>query len=82
MEPKQETQKTAVFYAVIAASQSPGHLGYAAGINTIKEARGLVVQTIPERRGRIVKAGEDAVMACFPEAAEALRLPSPFSEVL
>ncbi len=73
MEPKQQTQKIAVFYAIISASQSPGHLGYAEGISTIKEARSLVVQTIPERRGRIVKTSDDSVTACFPDAMEALK---------
>jgi hypothetical protein len=73
MDTKEQTQRTAVFYAIISASQSPGHLGYAEGINTIKEARTLVVQAIPERRGHITKTAEDSVVACFPDAAEALK---------
>ena len=73
MEQKQQTQKTAVFYAIIAASQSPGHLGYAEGIGTIKEARSLVVQSIPDRRGRLTRTAEDSVVACFPDAVEALK---------
>ena len=74
MDPEEQAQKMALFYATIAASQSPGHLGYVAGINTIKEARSLVPQAIRERKGRFVKTGEDLVVACFPDAAEALKV--------
>ena len=70
---KQQAQKLAVFLARIAASQAPGHSGYAAGISTIREARGLVLSAITERRGRILKTGDDLVIACFSEAAEALK---------
>ena len=72
-EPKQEDQRFAVFFAAIAASQAPGHAGYAAGINTIKEAKGLVLQTLAERRGRVVKTGDNLVVACLTDATEALK---------
>jgi tetratricopeptide (TPR) repeat protein len=71
--PQQQQEKAAVFYAVISASQSPGHLGYAEGITTIKEARNLVVQAVPERRGRLAKTAEESVLAYFPSPLEALK---------
>lgn len=73
MDTQEQTEKIAVFYATISASQSPGHLGYAEGISTIKEARSLVMQTIPERRGRVTKTTDDTVAACFRSALEALK---------
>jgi hypothetical protein len=73
MEPNQKPEKMAVFYATISPSQSHGHLGYAEGINTIKEARGLIMQTLAERRGRITKSSEDMIAACLPDGAEALK---------
>ena len=72
-DPKQQAQKVAVFYAGIAASQAPGHSGYAAGISTVREARGLVLKTITERRGRIVKTGDDLVVAFLTDGTEALK---------
>ncbi len=72
-EPKQQSERLAVFFAVIAASQAPGHSGYAIGINTIKEARGIVLQAVKERRGRILKTADDLVVACLTDAAEALK---------
>jgi hypothetical protein len=73
MEAQQQAERLAVLYATISASQSPGHLGYAEGISTIKEARNLVVQTVPERRGRLVKTAEDSVVASFPTALDAVK---------
>lgn len=72
-EPKQQAQRLAVLFARIAASQAPGHSGYAAGISTIKEARGLVLKTVTDRRGRILKTGDDLVVSCFTDATEALK---------
>jgi len=69
-EPKQQAQRLAVLFARIAASQAPGHSGYAAGISTIKEARGLVLKTVTDRRGRILKTGDDMVVSCFSVSAE------------
>ena len=42
-------------------------------MSTMKEARGLVLATITERRGRIVKSGDSLVVACLTDATEALK---------
>jgi len=70
---KQQAQGLTVLFARIAASQAPGHSGYAAGMSTIKEARGLVLKTVTERRGRILKTGDDMVVSCLEDATEALK---------
>ncbi len=70
---KQQTRRLAVFFAAIAASQAPGHLGYVAGMDSMREARSLVVRAVTERHGRVVRTGDNIVIACLDDAAEALK---------
>jgi len=70
---KEQSQRLALLWATIAPSQAPGHSGYVAGIRTMREARSLVLETVGERLGRLVRDSESVVVASLPDATEALK---------
>jgi len=72
-EPKEQPHKLALLWAAIAPSQAPGHSGYVAGIRTMREARSLVLETVGERLGRLVRDSDSIVVASLPDATEALK---------
>ncbi len=72
-EPKQQPQRLALLCAAIAASQAPGHSGYVAGIRTMREARSLVLETVGDWRGRLVKDSDSMVVASLDDASVALK---------
>lgn len=71
-ELKKQTQRFAVLFAVIGASQGPGNSGHSSEKDAGREERGLVLEAITERRGRVVKTEGGLIVACFQNASEAV----------
>jgi tetratricopeptide (TPR) repeat protein len=69
---RQQAQRLAVLFAGIASTETPGQPVHAAGQTSMREERALVLKAIIERGGRIVLTGDDLVVACLPDASEAL----------
>jgi len=69
---RQQAQKLAVLLAAIGSFQAPGQAADAAGQTSMREERALVLKAVIERGGRIVTTGDDLVVACLPDASEAL----------
>ena len=71
-EAKLQIQGQAVLFVAIGASQGSRLSGHGSGPTAVVEERGLLIQTITERRGRVANTGDDAVVATFAGATEAL----------
>ena len=73
VEPEQHSHRLALLYAAIAPSQAPGHSGYVAGIRTMREARSLVLESVGDWHGRLVKDSDSVVVASLADASVALK---------
>ena len=72
-EPEQHSHRLALLYAAIAPSQAPGHSGYVAGIRTMREARSLVLESVGDWHGQLVKDSDSVVVASLADASVALK---------
>jgi tetratricopeptide (TPR) repeat protein len=63
----------AVLVAGVSAASAPRNLGYGDGADAVREGRELVLDTVIEGKGGIVKAAGDVVTAYFTDPRGALR---------
>ncbi|OPY65494.1 MAG: hypothetical protein A4E57_03180 [Syntrophorhabdaceae bacterium PtaU1.Bin034] len=68
-----KSQRIALFFAGVGAAQSFSNLGYLEGMNAVKEGCDLILATVSQRGGRVIKSSEDSVTACFADPAESLK---------
>ena len=72
-EPKQQAHRLAILFADIAPSKTSNRSGRSMEKDATREDRGLVLESVAEGRGHILRTGEDLVIARFANATEALR---------
>src|SRR5208337_5012382 len=70
---KTDTSKVAVLFAGVAPAQSGQNFGYSEGVRTIKEGRDIVLQTVTQRGGTIVRTTDESVLSYFIDPSEALK---------
>jgi class 3 adenylate cyclase/tetratricopeptide (TPR) repeat protein len=70
---KTDTSRVAVLFAGVAPSQSGQNFGYSEGVRSIKEGREIVLQTVTQRGGTIVRTTDESVLACFTDPVEAVK---------
>jgi class 3 adenylate cyclase len=68
-----KSQRIALFFAGVGAAQSFSNLGYLEGMNAVKEGCDLILATVSQRGGRVIKSSEDSITACFADPAESLK---------